>query len=102
MLGRPANHAPKNAAGIGRINRILTAMLLRPSTAPISTPEQASNTAIPAAADQHQQIAVKGAGAEQRFVAGQKFMRGAPSGRVSGIHFAMLKVTPAHRTSRKA
>ncbi len=74
LFGRPANHAPKNAAGIGRINRILTAMLLRPSTAPISTPEPGFEYRNPRqAADQHQQIAVKGAGAEQRFVAGQKF-----------------------------
>jgi len=48
LFGRPANQAPKNAAGIGRINRILTTMLLRPSPAPSSTPEQASNTAMPA------------------------------------------------------
>jgi len=48
LAGRPANHAPKKAAGIGRINRMLTTMLLRPSPAPSSTPEQASNTAIPA------------------------------------------------------
>ena len=48
LLGRPANHAPKNAAGIGRINKILTVILLSPNTAPISTPEQASKAAIPA------------------------------------------------------
>ena len=40
--------APKNAAGMGRINRILTTMLLRPSRAPNNTPEQASKTATPA------------------------------------------------------
>ncbi|MNN74044.1 hypothetical protein D3C81_1902070 [compost metagenome] len=48
LFGRPANHAPKNAAGIGRMNRMLTTMLLNPRPAPSNTPEQASNTAIPA------------------------------------------------------
>jgi len=36
LFSLPANHAPKNAAGIGRINRTLTVMLLRPNTPPIS------------------------------------------------------------------
>ncbi|MNH44452.1 hypothetical protein D3C79_1066200 [compost metagenome] len=50
LPSRPAYQAPKNAAGIGRINRILTVSPLRPSTPPISTPQLASNTAIPASA----------------------------------------------------
>jgi len=48
LFCRPANHAPKNAAGIGKINSTLTIILFSPSTPPISTPEQASNTAMPA------------------------------------------------------